>query len=212
MPSTPPTPLLFSTMTGWESPAARACAKARPKMSAGPPAGNPTTSLTGLVGYDWAETAEAARAAATKIRKCRTAVMRLPPEFFSGGRIQQAGRSVAQIGDPRGEPRAVRVPDQEHRARARNGRHRARIRAEHVVDPEVAVGRERNELRVEQSGARGIADQRGAHALVGVPADAVAPAEQQALAPHLDGPVGPCVGLQVGDHPDLPRRLDSADD
>jgi hypothetical protein len=49
-PITPPTPLLFSTITGWPRLELKACAKVRPKMSAGPPGGKPTMSLTGLDG------------------------------------------------------------------------------------------------------------------------------------------------------------------
>src|SRR5262252_3849659 len=118
MPSTPPTPLLFSTITGCARPLESAAAKARPKMSAGPPAGKPTTSFTGLVGYDCAETAKAASAAARKTRTCRTAFMRLPPGFLSGGRIQQVSNSVVQIGNAGGEPRPAEVADQQHGARA----------------------------------------------------------------------------------------------
>src|SRR4051812_6443898 len=42
---------MFSTTTGWPKSLDMPCASARPKMSAGPPAGKPITMRTGLFGY-----------------------------------------------------------------------------------------------------------------------------------------------------------------
>src|SRR5438105_5994015 len=51
MPSTPPTPPMFSMTTGWPSSADMPCASPRPKMSAGPPAGKGTIMRIGFDGY-----------------------------------------------------------------------------------------------------------------------------------------------------------------
>src|SRR5206468_11701363 len=112
---------------------------------------------------------------------------------------------VRQILDAGGEPGTGRIADEEHRAVA----HRGRLRNEYVVDLKVAGGRERDQIRVAQYRGGNLANQRGAHALVRVGADVVAPGQQQALPLHLDAPVRFHVRSEVGDGPELPGRLNA---
>ena len=49
-PVTPAAPLLFSTSTGWPNRVEMPCARWRPNTSDGPPAGNGTTKVMGLLG------------------------------------------------------------------------------------------------------------------------------------------------------------------
>ena len=59
VPMTPPAPVRLSTTTGWPSCAAKASAKTRPKMSAGPPAAKGTTRRSGRFGAQRAGAPEA---------------------------------------------------------------------------------------------------------------------------------------------------------
>ena len=111
------------------------------------------------------------------------------------------------IGNARGEPGSAQVADEEHRARA-VGRGRRR---QDIVDPEVAVGLERNAAGVrvvERERGGGFTDQRGEHALVGIGPDAVASGQQQTPSVDLDASVDLHPRLEIGDGPDLTGRID----
>src|SRR3954464_10393175 len=114
---------------------------------------------------------------------------------------------VSQVLDAGGEPRSRRVADEQHRARAAGGR-----RNEDVVDAEVAVRLERNEGRAVNQGPSQIADQRRSNALIRVRSDGVPAREQEPLPPNGDPSVRLHLGPEVRDHPQLPGRLDSAND
>src|SRR3954469_7621207 len=116
--------------------------------------------------------------------------------------------SVSQVLDAGGEPRSRRVADEQHRARA-NVRRRG---AEDVVDAEVAVRLERHEGTAEERRAGGIADQRRSNALIRVRSDTVPAREQESLPPNGDPSVRLHLGPEVRDHPQLPGRLDAAND
>jgi hypothetical protein len=116
-----------------------------------------------------------------------------------------------ELGDARSKPGpAHRLTDEEDGAVA-VGRWR---RDEHIVDPEVAVGRQRDTGRVSavlDEGCHGFTNQRREDAGVAVLANAVAAAQQQASAVDVDTPVDLHIRPESGDHPDLAGRVDEAD-
>src|SRR4029077_2004808 len=87
-------------------------------------------------------------------------------------------------------------------------------RHQHIVNPEVAVGRQRDTRNVGTElgeGRRGFTNQRREDAGVAVRANGIASAQQQASAVDLDTPVDLHVRFEIGDHPDLAGRVDAAD-
>src|SRR5437773_7845087 len=120
-------------------------------------------------------------------------------------------RWLIELRDARSKPSfAGRHTDKEHWAAAL-GRWR---RHQHIVNPEVAVGRQRDTRNVRTElgeGRRGFTNQRCEHAGVAVRADGIASAQQQASAVDADTPVDLHVRSEIGDHPDLAGRVDAAD-
>src|SRR5258705_6822148 len=118
---------------------------------------------------------------------------------------------LIDLRDARSKPSSAgRHTDEEHGAVA-HGRWR---RHQHIVDPEVAVGRQRDthNVRAELSeGSHGCTNQRREDAGVAVRANGIASAQQQASAVDADTPVDLHVRLESGDHPDLAGRGDAAD-
>src|SRR5260221_14019226 len=100
------------------------------------------------------------------------------------------------------------MADEEHGAAA----DRRRSRIQYIIDPEISVGLDRDDARVVQYGLGNLAKQRGAHALARVGADAIAAREQQAASSDPDAAVRLHVGPEIGDRPELARRLNSTDD
>src|SRR5882757_5648843 len=126
----------------------------------------------------------------------------------SGDRVPSG---LIELRDARSEPSSAgRHTDKEHGA-ATLGRWR---RHQHIVNPEVAVGRQRDARNVRTElgeGRRGFTNQRREHAGVAVRADGIASAQQQAPAIDANTPVDLHVRSEIGDHPDLAGRDDAAD-
>src|SRR5881227_3076626 len=120
-------------------------------------------------------------------------------------------RGLIELRDARSKPSfAGRHTDKEHWAAAL-GRWR---RHQHIVNPEVAVGRQRDTRNVRTElgeGRRSFTNQRREHAGVAVRANGIASAQQQASAVDPDTPVDLHVRSEIGDHPDLTGRVDAAD-
>src|SRR5262245_16796263 len=134
----------------------------------------------------------------------------IPPEL-ERARPAKVPRLV-QLWDARSEPdwSGLRIADEEHGAVA-VGRWR---RVQHIVDPEVAIGRECHAGSIRAvlgEESHGFANQRREDAGVSVKANLVASAQQQASAVDADTPVDLHVRPESGDHPDLAGRFDPAD-
>ena len=126
----------------------------------------------------------------------------------SGDRVSSGSSS---FGDARSKPSSAgRHTDKEHGAAALS-RWRRR---QHIVNPEVAVGRQRNTRNVRTElgeGRRGATNQRREDAGVAVRSNGIASAQQQASAVDPDTPVDVHVRSEIRDHPDLAGRVDAAD-
>jgi hypothetical protein len=115
---------------------------------------------------------------------------------------------VFALRDPRCEPHAASVTDEEDGARTfgRHGRQR-------VVDTKVAVRLERHRGRraVLNEGRLRFTDQRGEHSLVGVRSNAVCARQEQAAASHSDAAGHVDVRSKVGDSPRSGTGIDASD-
>src|SRR5207244_10299855 len=120
-------------------------------------------------------------------------------------------RWLIELRDARSKPSSAgRQTDKEHGAAA-PGRWR---RHQHIVNPEVAVRRQRDTRNVRTElgeGRRGFTNQRREHTGVAVRANRIGSAQQQASAVDADTPVDLHVRCEIGNHPDLTGRVDAAD-
>src|SRR6267154_1569679 len=133
------------------------------------------------------------------------------PNVASQAAVIVFHRWLIELRDACSKPSSAgRHTDKEHGAAAL-GRWR---RHQHIVNPEVAVGRQRDTRNVRTElgeGRRGFTNQRREHAGVAVRADGIASAQQQASAVDADTPIDLHVRSEIRDHPDLAGRVDVAD-
>src|SRR4029077_13058494 len=118
---------------------------------------------------------------------------------------------LIELRDARSKPSSAgRHTDKEHGAAALS---RWR-RCQHIVNPEIAVGLQRDTRNVRAElgeGRHGFTNQRREDAGVAVRANGIASAPQHASAVDADTPVDLHVRSEIGDHPDLTGRVDAAD-
>jgi len=129
----------------------------------------------------------------------------------SGPTAKSIANILIELRDAGSKPSSTGRHANKERGAAALGRWR---RHQHIVNPEVAVGRQRDTRYVRTElgeGRRGVTNQRREHAGVAVRANGIASAQQQASAVHVDTSVDLHVRFEIGDHPDLTGRVDAAD-